>query len=228
MERRLFIKGLGAITLITALPFTDALALDGYHHVDPVRDGRPKKKHNYAMVIVQNRCIGCKACELSCKKTWNLSEKPENYRTKVIYIGKAQSFNYRRSWMPVLCNQCDNPPCVSVCPTSASYKREEDGIILVDPKKCIGCKTCMAGCPYDARYYDERIHSVDKCTFCQPRLEKGLEPACVENCLMGARVFGDLNDPESDVSKLLRKAMSYHVLKPEEGTKCNVFYTTRT
>lgn len=226
MKRRTFIKGLGSITIVSFMPLPMIFNKeDRWEPFNTLTDGRPEKKHNYAMIIVQDKCIGCRACEVACKSEWQLPDDPVNYRTKVLYGAQAQSFSHKMEWLPVLCNQCDNPPCVHGCPTRASYKRKEDGIVLVDADRCIGCKTCIVSCPYEARYYDEAKHSVDKCTFCLPRLEKGKTTACVESCNYGARIFGDLNDPESEVSKILRHAVSYHVLKPEEGTEPNVYYT---
>ena len=128
--------------------------------------------------------------------------------------------------MPTLCNHCDNAPCVDVCPTGASFKRDEDGIVLVEPDMCIGCKACMVACPYDARYYNEHANTIDKCTFCLPRTSVGLDPACVTTCVGESRSFGDLNDPDSSVSKLLRDASSISRLKEDEGTLPNVYYVT--
>jgi|YelNatPaOPRAMG01_1025707.scaffolds.fasta_scaffold01639_9 tetrathionate reductase subunit B len=189
---------------------------------------RPKKEKNYAMVIVQDRCVDCKACEVACKAMWEVPDGKLNYRTKVLDIDKVENGERKMVFIPILCNQCDNPPCVRVCPTSASYKRKSDGIVLVTPNMCIGCKTCMEACPYDARYYNEELGAVDKCTFCLPRLESGLEPACVQTCVGGSRNFGDLNDPNSIVSKLLKEATNYWVLKPEDGTFPNDFYISNS
>jgi tetrathionate reductase subunit B len=226
MNRRYFVKGLGAITVYSFLPMP-AVFDDQYQWepFDTTKSGKPEKVHNYAMIIVQDRCIGCKACEIACKAAWNVPKDPELYRTKVLYTANAQSHSSKTTWLPVLCNQCDNPPCVKVCPTRASFKREEDGIVLIRQDKCIGCKTCMLACPYEARYYNDNVHSVDKCTFCLPRLMEGKTTACVESCYKNARIFGDLNDPESEVSKIMKEAVAYHTLKPEEGTLCNVYYT---
>jgi Fe-S-cluster-containing dehydrogenase component len=128
----------------------------------------------------------------------------------------------KRSFQPSQCQQCDNPPCVHVCPTSASYKAE-DGVVLVDHKRCILCKSCMTACPYDARYVNAEIEAIDKCTFCYHRLPEGRKPACVETCPPKVRVFGDLNDPESEVSKLLVEHETFN-LKPEKGTKPKLYY----
>lgn len=229
MKRRNFLKGMGSVTVLSMSPLPVVFKnIDKWNGYNTLKNGRPKKLHHYAMVIVQDKCTGCRACEKACSKEWDISAEQGEFRTKVLYAGQAQSNNSKMTWLPVLCNQCDNAPCVKVCPTKASYKREEDGIILVEASKCIGCKTCLVACPYDARYYAEEKHTVDKCTFCLPRIEKGLMPACVEHCNQQVRYFGDLNDPESSVSKILKEVSSYHVLKPEAGTISNVFYTQET
>jgi len=178
-----------------------------------------KYKNSYCMVILEDRCIDCERCMEACKKTWKVPEY--GYRTRILEVEDRG----RKSFMPVLCFHCDLPACVSACPTKASYKRKEDGIVLVDPRKCIGCKICMLACPYDARYFNENIHAIDKCTFCQPRLEKGLKPACVEACPAHVRIFGDLNDEDSEVYKLLYDfERTIRVLKPEAHTKPRVYY----
>ncbi|HKZ51597.1 MAG TPA: 4Fe-4S dicluster domain-containing protein, partial [Dehalococcoidia bacterium] len=129
-----------------------------------------------------------------------------------------------------LCNQCDNPPCVQVCPVRATYKTE-DGVILIDQERCIGCGYCIQACPYGARYFlpDVRrtpmgeVRVVDKCNWCYHRITKGRDPACVEVCPVSARLFGDLNDPESIVSRTLRERQ-VSVLKPEMGVEPKVYY----
>lgn len=186
-----------------------------------------KKDKNLAMVIVTDRCIACDACYVACKTEWNVAKDPEAYRTHVWEVeGEDNAGNPTLGFLPVLCNHCDNAPCVDVCPTGSSFKREEDGIVLVDPDLCIGCKACMVACPYNARYYDEHKKTVDKCTFCLPRLQKGLEPACVTTCVGKSRNFGDLNDPESSVSKILQEAKSITRLKEQNGLEPNVYYVT--
>jgi tetrathionate reductase subunit B len=129
----------------------------------------------------------------------------------------------RRSFLPRLCNHCSKPQCVDVCPTGATWKRAEDGIVVVDPDICIGCKYCIQACPYDARFINPVTGSADKCDFCLHRVSQGLEPSCVNTCIGRARVFGDLNDPKSEISIMVAEN-PVTVLRPEMGTQPNVFY----
>ncbi|MBA4175971.1 MAG: 4Fe-4S ferredoxin [Leptothrix sp. (in: Bacteria)] len=141
------------------------------------------------------------------------------YRFANRYQGKKID---KAFFVPKLCNQCANPACVQVCPVGATYKTE-DGVVLVDDKRCIGCRYCVQACPYGARYFDERRGVPDKCTWCYHRITKDLQPACVEMCPTGARVFGDLRDRESPISLFVRNNQ-IQVLKPESGNAPQVFY----
>ena len=125
-------------------------------------------------------------------------------------------------FVPKLCNQCSHPACVQVCPVGATY-RTVDGVVLVDEKRCIGCRYCVQACPYGARYFDEQRGVPDKCTWCYHRITKGLQPACVDACPTGARVFGDMRDRQSPISLFVRNN-HVQVLKPESGSSPNVFY----
>ena len=125
-------------------------------------------------------------------------------------------------FVPKLCNQCAKPPCVQVCPTGATFKAK-DGVVLIDQTYCIGCQYCVQACPYGVRYLDPRKGVADKCTWCYHRITKGLEPACVEVCPTHCRVFGDLNDPASEISSFVR-GNRVEVLKPETGNGPHVFY----
>lgn len=180
--------------------------------------GKPKR---YAMVIDTRRCIGCHACSVACK-TENEVPLGET-RSWVEYIEKGEFPNVSRSFLPRLCNQCEKPQCVAVCPTGATYKREQDGIVVVDSNICIGCKYCLQACPYGMRFINPRTGTADKCDFCLHRVQQGLVPACVNTCQGRARIFGDLNDPESEVSKLVATNATT-VLRPEIGTEPMVFY----
>ena len=125
-------------------------------------------------------------------------------------------------FVPKLCNHCEKPPCVQVCPTGATYKTA-DGVVLIDHKYCIGCQYCIQACPYGARFFNREKNVSEKCTWCYHRITKGLKPACVEVCPTGTRIFGDLDDPQSPVSRFIRDNR-VEVLKPETGNRPNVFY----
>lgn len=181
------------------------------------------KNKRFAIVLDTRKCIDCKACTVACKAENDVPLGRNNYRNWVteeelrgVYPNLGQSFT------PGQCNQCANPPCNSVCPTGATGITD-GGIVTVDRKKCIGCKYCMLACPYDARFYNEETGVIDKCTFCIQRLAVGRIPACVETCPTKVRVFGDLNDPHSEVTLLLAKNR-HTVQKAELGTKPFLFY----
>ena len=125
-------------------------------------------------------------------------------------------------FVPKLCNQCDNPPCVQVCPVGATYQTE-DGVVLVDRKWCIGCGYCVMGCPYGVRFFHPEYHVAEKCNFCYHRITKGLKTACVDSCPFGARLIGNLKDPDDPVTRIVMNER-VNVLKEEYGTKPRVFY----
>ncbi|MCX7914179.1 MAG: 4Fe-4S dicluster domain-containing protein [Thermodesulfovibrionales bacterium] len=185
----------------------------------------PYKPH-YSMLIYQNRCIDCELCMEACSKT---NQVPSyGYRTTILQRKMPQAIDQQIEFIPVLCNQCNRPPCVTGCPTRATYKDKRNGIVMMINKKCIGCKTCMTACPYNARYYNEEKHAVDKCDFCYgSRLSKGLTTtACAEVCPAGVRIFGDLSDPNSEIFRMVHQLeRTIWVLRPESGAAPNVFYT---
>lgn len=125
-------------------------------------------------------------------------------------------------FVPKLCNHCEHPSCVQVCPVGATYKTR-DGAVVIDHNYCIGCQYCVQACPYGVRIFNHAMGVTDKCTWCYHRITKGLQPACVEVCPTNARIFGDRNDPESSISQFIRNNR-VHVLKPETGNAPNVFY----
>ncbi len=174
----------------------------------------------YAMVIDQSRCVACMACVVACKRENRVP--PEHYRTRVLEIVDGEFPKLKSEMRSELCNHCDHAPCVTVCPTGASHK-EEDGTVQIDREKCVGCKACIAACPYNARYINEEHGYADKCSFCQHRLRAGKKPACVVTCIGGSRIFGDLDDPTSEVSRILREH-SYRVLMKAAGTRPNIYY----
>lgn len=212
----------------------------------------------WGLAIDLKRCIGCQACVMACKA--------ENFTGPGIKWARVLDFEEgtypktTRELLPVLCNHCAEPPCVEVCPTGASIKRE-DGIVWVDYNKCIGCRYCAVACPYNSRHYyknqvpyfsigftpaeqfnteligiqKQRPGTSQKCTFCMHRIDRGLKnglkpgidwdatPSCVNACPGRARVFGDLDDSQSEVSRLIRARRGYQLL-PEAGTDPSVYY----
>ena len=175
---------------------------------------------NYAFLIDQRKCIGCHACSTACKSE---NQVPLGvYRTWVKYVEKGTFPNVRRFFQVTRCNHCANPPCVRICPVEAMYQRD-DGIVEFDPRVCIGCKACLQACPYDAIYIDPDTGTAAKCHFCAHRIEVGLEPACVIVCPEQAIIAGDLDDPESEISRLIER-YPVSVRKPEQGTAPKLFY----
>lgn len=174
----------------------------------------------YGFAIDHRKCIGCHACTVACKSE---NDVPLGvYRTWVKYIEKGEFPNSRRYFTVLRCNHCEDAPCVEVCPTGALFKRP-DGIVDFDPRRCIGCKSCMQACPYDALYIDPHTNTAAKCNYCAHRVDQGLLPACVVVCPEKAIIAGDLDDPLSELSRIISREQ-ISVRKPEQGTKPKVFY----
>jgi tetrathionate reductase subunit B len=186
---------------------------------EPESKKQPAKQ--YAMVIDTRRCIGCHSCSVACKAEFDVPLGVT--RSWVEYTEKGTYPNVSRNFLPRLCNHCRHPQCVDVCPTGATYKREQDGIVVIDSGLCIGCKYCIQACPYDARFLNPVTGIADKCDFCIHRVSKGLAPSCVNTCIGGARIFGDISDPTSEVSRVLATNPTT-VLRPGKGTEPNVYY----
>lgn len=228
---------------------------------------RPAHTPHHVMVIDTNRCVGCWTCAVGCKEInneplgfwWNriLTTAPNESTTAAapasenIDVPRGVFPDLELAYLPVACQHCNDAPCVKVCPVQATFRRD-DGTVLVDYERCIGCRYCMAACPYgvrvfnwgDAEYapggtvgygknyrYDDRLvftperpkGVVEKCTFCVERIDVGEQPFCVDVCPIGARVFGDLADPNSEVSQLVNEGGAAQLL-PELGTDPNVYY----
>jgi Fe-S-cluster-containing dehydrogenase component/formate-dependent nitrite reductase membrane component NrfD len=174
----------------------------------------------YGFAIDQRTCIGCHACTVACKTE---HEVPVGqFRTWVKYVDSGEFPNSTRDFGVMRCNHCTDAPCVTICPTTALFKRD-DGIVDFDRKRCIGCKSCMQGCPYDAIYIDEDNHTAAKCNFCAHRVDNDLEPACVVVCPTHSIWVGDVDDPTSGISQLIA-SNPVTVRAPEQNTGPNVFY----
>lgn len=254
-SRRQFLK-LAALAALgagrCARPVTSAPAAG----VGPATTRQGRRR--WGLVVDVARCLeqpGCRACIDACHTTHNVPDIPDE-RRQVRWIAKEPwarvFFDVDHEFAPtklhqesvvVLCNHCERPPCVRVCPTQATWKRSSDGIVMMDLHRCIGCRYCLAACPFGARnfhFMDPSPHIknphdgfpsaskgvVDKCNFCVERLDKGLEPACVLACRQkgaSALTFGDLGDPNSEVSRTLRARFALR-RRSELGTGCSVFY----
>lgn len=172
------------------------------------------------MLIDLRKCIGCNACSVVCKSE---NDVPISvWRSWVKKVEKGHYPDTKEFFLPLVCNNCEKPICVTVCPVGASIKRP-DGIVYIDPHRCIGCRYCMAACPYGARYIHPIRKIAEKCYWCHHRVDAGLKPACVVACPTGAIMFDDLNDPQSDIAKAVAKN-AVQVIKPEIGTEPHTFY----
>ena len=166
-------------------------------------------------------CMGCKACEVSCKVE---NEVPlSSWRLRVKYIDQGLFPNTSRTFTPLRCNHCESAPCERICPVSALHYLD-NGIVNIDSARCIGCAGCIMACPYGAIYMDPESNTADKCTYCAHRIEGGLMPACVVACPVEANIFGDLEDPTSTISKYIARDKRVQVRKPEKMTVPKHFY----
>ncbi|MCT7944474.1 sulfate reduction electron transfer complex DsrMKJOP subunit DsrO [Shewanella septentrionalis] len=225
-SKRQFLGKMASVSVGAALiPVVQVYAQDDKHSTQMhiACEGQVGKR--YGMVIDLRRCVGCQACTVAC----TIENQPPlgQFRTTVQQYEVSQQEDTTPPtflMLPRLCNHCENPPCIPVCPTGATFQRK-DGIVVVNNEWCVGCGYCVQACPYDARFINHDTNTADKCTFCAHRLDAGLLPACVETCVGEARVIGDLNDPNSQISQLLAaNKTDIKVLKPTANTSPRVFY----
>ncbi|MCK5126200.1 MAG: 4Fe-4S dicluster domain-containing protein [candidate division Zixibacteria bacterium] len=259
VDRRKFLKAAGLVAFgVAASPLTSAAQeVDSLNLIKPeeLLQEKPLTAKRWAMVIDLKKCLdheNVKDCAKACHEEHNVPFF-DNPKDEIKWIWDEEFHNafheanhehiaekYHHIKVPVLCNHCDNPPCVRVCPTQATWRREKDGIVMMDWHRCIGCRYCIVACPYGSRSFNwrdprphiEKINEnfprrmrgvVEKCTFCEERLAKGQIPACVEVAKNDAIVFGDLEDPNSKVRELLRERFSLR-RKAALGTQPEVYY----
>ncbi len=239
-SRRKFIRttvaAAGTVAISSLLkPFTAVVFA-----TDPPVDGGPW----WGVGIDISKCIGCGLCAKACKVENHVPDEPFYFRTWVEQYtvlndgtvkvespnggidGLDQSVNdediFKTFFVPKMCNHCSKSPCTQVCPVGATFE-SPDGVALVDEKYCIGCGYCVQACPYGCRYIHPEKKTADKCTLCYHRLKKGIDPACMEICPTTARIYGDLNDKESDLVRFL-KEHNCQILKPHMNTGAKLFY----
>lgn len=245
MNKREFLEG--AIYFFPAAGVLQALAnkAEGKEMSAETSTGYDASRHWYGMGVDVSKCIGCNRCVEACKAENDVPDEPYYFRTWIErytirsngettvdcistkprntdHVEPEDPSIVRTFFVPKLCNQCANPPCVQVCPVGATFQTK-DGVVLVDEKRCIGCRYCIQACPYGARYLNPKTRTADKCTFCYHRITNDLLPACVEVCPTEARIFGDLNKLTDRLVRFQREN-EISVLKPDMNTEPKVRY----
>lgn len=243
-DRRVFLKAFGSTCVLLIAPAFSLATEKTRDKPWSYSNGYVPSEHYYGMGIDINKCIGCGRCANACKIENKVPREPFFFRTWVeryrifedgeVVIdspnGAVDGFTprvqeekaIRNFFVPKVCNHCDNPPCVQVCPVGATFKTL-DGVVLVDKQYCIGCRYCIQACPYGARFLHPVSRTAEKCTFCYHRVVRGKIPACVEACPTQARVFGELKKKASPLVRFMRMN-KISVLKPSLNTEPKVYY----
>ncbi|CAE09528.1 4Fe-4S dicluster domain-containing protein [Wolinella succinogenes] len=212
-RRRLFLKYIGAGTAVVGSALSGVRANQEVESVG--------EKPHYGMVFDQNKCVGCTECEVMCKK---VNSVPQGQARLYVQNKTNPETPMEKRYTRVSCQQCEDAPCVSVCPTKACHKDEQTGIVTMNPEDCIACKYCIVACPYDVRFINHETKAAENCNFCLgTKLAKNEEPACVQACKYKALVFGDLNDKDSYINQILGVKDSVR-MKPFFGTKPSLRY----
>ncbi len=227
LPRRRLLQGMGLGSV--------AVLAGGCGSTDP--SAQNGKGPHYVMLFDQTKCVGCGRCEEACNQANNLPEgvsrltlerQSDRVPGAVCPICGKTECNCDRKYVRVSCQQCQKAPCVMVCPTGAAHRDAKTGIVTMDADKCAGCKYCIAACPYQVRFINQDTQVADNCDFClHSKLAKGELPACVSQCKFKALVFGDANDPDSYVSKLLAVKNTSRI-KPHLGTEPSLHYLAIT
>jgi Fe-S-cluster-containing dehydrogenase component len=213
ISRREFLRSaLGSSTAVVL----GSVGLGAGRIASAAQDDAGSSPSPYALIIDTTKCVGCGACRTACNLRNDLPED-----TSYIHI-LSQGEGIDRSFLPVQCQHCANPPCAQVCPTRATYRRD-DGVVMINEKLCVGCKYCEVACPYQARTFDEDRGVADKCWLCLDWVQEGKEPACVAACVLGARLFGRQDDPNSEVAQLIASGQA-KPLHPEFGTQPGILH----
>ena len=210
-KRRDFLKYLGLSSI--------SVATVGYSV--PTTTEKTLQKPHYGMIYDQNKCVGCSDCEIACRKT---NAVPQGQVRLYVQNKTNPETPMEKRYTRVSCQQCEDAPCVSVCPTNACHKDAKTGIVTMKTEDCIACKYCIVACPYDVRFINKETKSAENCNFClNTNLAKQKAPACVESCTYDALVFGDLNDENARINQLLHVKDAVR-MKPEFGTKPSLRY----
>lgn len=210
-KRRDFLKYLGLSSI--------SVATVGYSV--PTTTEKILQKPHYGMIYDQNKCVGCSDCEIACRKT---NAVPQGQVRLYVQNKTNPETPMEKRYTRVSCQQCEDAPCVSVCPTNACHKDAKTGIVTMKTEDCIACKYCIVACPYDVRFINKETKSAENCNFClNTNLAKQKAPACVESCKYEALVFGDLNDENARINQLLHVKDAVR-MKPEFGTKPSLRY----